>query len=130
MKLWLDDVRPAPKGWAHAENYDEAVNVLQAHLRGDCVVEVASLDHDLGMVSCKQCRMEQPTNEGASIVAALGCKHGEKTGYHVVCWMEENNVWPGRVIIHSANPVGAQRMYNVAKRHTDARMVPYRGQEI
>jgi hypothetical protein len=54
-------------------------------------VEKASLDHDLGT---------------------------EKTGYDVICWMEENNVWPRNgVIVHSQNPVGKQKMEVVVKKH-------------
>jgi hypothetical protein len=43
MKLWLDDVRPAPAGWVHARTVEEA----KAHLQTGRVEE-ASLDHDLG----------------------------------------------------------------------------------
>lgn len=48
------------------------------------LVVAASLDHDLGL---------------------------EKTGYDVVCWMEENDVWPKNgVSVHSMNPVGRAKM--------------------
>jgi hypothetical protein len=43
VKLWLDDVRPAPAGWYWALDAEEAHDVLQS-----CVVEEWSLDHDLG----------------------------------------------------------------------------------
>ena len=33
------------------------------------------------------------------------------TGYDLVCWMEENNMWPvHKPHVHSANPVGAAKM--------------------
>ena len=36
---------------------------------------------------------------------------GEKTGYHLVLWMIENNRWPReKPVVHSANPVGAMAM--------------------
>lgn len=130
MKLWLDDVRPAPNGWVHVENYEQAVDLLVLHQDGGITIEVASLDHDLGMVSCKSCRQAQPDQESWEIVQDHGCVHGEKTGYDVVCWMEENNVWPERVIIHSHNPAGAARMLSVAERHTRAMMCRYQGGEI
>lgn len=48
-------------------------------------VRKLSLDHDLG--------------------------DGEKTGYHLVIWMVENNKWPEeKPVVHSANPVGAYAM--------------------
>lgn len=43
---------------------------------------------------------------------------GEDTGYKVVCWMEENGVWPrDGVRCHSANPVGRKRIQVVIDRH-------------
>lgn len=96
MKLWLDDVRPPYRhgriGWRWVKTYEGAIELLQT-----CQVEEASLDHDL------------------SEAATMGCAPPEeKTGYHVVCWMEENNVWPPNgVHVHSLNPVGAARMMAV-----------------
>lgn len=43
MKLWVDDERPAPKGWQAAVNSMIAIDMLS----GYCVSEM-SLDHDLG----------------------------------------------------------------------------------
>lgn len=55
-------------------------------------VSKCSLDHDLG---------------------------GDDTGYKVVCWMEENDVWPsGGVYCHSANPVGRKRIQAAIDRHS------------
>lgn len=53
-------------------------------------VEALSLDHDLG-------------------------EH--KTGYEVVLWMVQNNVWPADIIIHTMNPVGRQDMLAMIERH-------------
>lgn len=92
IRLWLDDLRDPRRfgrigGWTWAKTYDEAIALLES-----CDVIEASLDHDL------------------SISDTLGMPKGEKTGYDVVCWMEEHGVWPKRVTIHSMNPAGAQRM--------------------
>lgn len=102
MKLWLDDVRPPHRygciGWEWAKTYSEAI----AHLATGKVTE-ASLDHDL------------------SEMATIGQPQpGEKTGYDVVCWMEEHNVWPERITVHSMNPAGSKRMHDVCSRHTDS----------
>lgn len=43
MKLWVDDLRPAPNGWHWAKTSGEAIVVLAA-----CPVDAVSLDHDLG----------------------------------------------------------------------------------
>lgn len=100
MNLWLDDIRPPWKhgyvGWQWAKTADEAIAFLKTGL-----VLRASLDHDL------------------SEAATLGKpRPGEQTGYSVVCWMEENNVWPpDGVIVHSMNPAGRQRMEQVIRKH-------------
>lgn len=85
MKLWLDDLRPAPDGWTRVTTAPAAIEKLTA----GGVLEV-SLDHDLG---------EDP---------AAG------SGYDVAMFIEEA-AFHGRLArvawaIHSANPVGRQRM--------------------
>ena len=90
MKLWLDDVRPAPEGWLHLKT---PVDVIEHLCTGD--VEELSLDHDLGLV----------TSEGR-----------EWTGYDVLTWIEEQlatspePLHVPRISIHSANSVGRDRM--------------------
>lgn len=84
MKLFLDDLRPAPDGWTHARTASEAITHLQ---RGG--VTALSLDHDLGEAEAEV-----------------------RTGYQVACWIEQCahegrwNVVPKTITIHSANPVG------------------------
>jgi len=55
-------------------------------------VEWASLDHDLGF--------NQPT------------------GYDLVKWMMEKNIWPRRMpVVHSMNPVGRENMETSIQRY-------------
>lgn len=78
-----------------AKNYEEAIAALRTGQ-----VTFASLDHDL------------------SVDDMMGQPKGEKTGYDVVCWMEENGVWPKEgVVVHSCNPSGRARMQMVIDRH-------------
>jgi hypothetical protein len=100
MNLWLDDVRDPAKhgyiGFTWVKTADEAIALLRT---GE--VERAFLDHDLS----EDATMGTP-------------KPGETTGYTVVCWMEENDVWPPRgVRVHSMNPVGKRRMESVIHKH-------------
>jgi hypothetical protein len=44
LKLWLDDLRPAPEGWVWAKTVEEAIEVLEAGEVGE-----ASLDYDMGL---------------------------------------------------------------------------------
>ena len=89
MKVWLDDMRPAPTGWVHVRTPEEVIELL----RGGGVEEL-SLDHDLGL--------------------DVGAR--ERTGYDVLVWLERE-IALGRwafplpaIGVHSANPVGRKRM--------------------
>ena len=86
MKLYLDDERPTPEGWERAYTAPEAIELLKTGK-----ITHLSLDHDLG-----------PEEAG--------------TGYDVCLWIEEKIIdtafdfTPPAITIHSANPVGRQRM--------------------
>jgi len=87
MKLYIDDLRPCPEGYVLARTYAEALEKLESN-----TFDEISFDHDLGE---------------------------EKTGYDILCWIEwglyliptdfANTVFK----VHSANPVGRQRMLQV-----------------
>ena len=119
MILWLDDVRnPVPHGFigAHwAKTYDEAIAALKSGK-----VEFASLDHDIG--ACEDCVTHGyhiGDMKTAETTFYNRCPHA-KSGYDVVRWMEANNVWPPKgVRVHSANPVGRQRMEAVIQRRAN-----------
>jgi len=105
MKLWLDDVRVpglhGALGFAWAKTADEAIEILKT---GE--VTFASLDHDL------------------SVEATMGNWRNERTGYDVVCWMEQNGVWPrDGVRVHSQNPVGRERMQVVIEKQYGRRFL-------
>lgn len=84
MKVYLDDLRPAPEGWKRVYWPDEAIALLET---GD--VEELSLDHDLG-------------------------NDVRGTGYDVLVWIEEavalRGFKPPNLRVHSANPAAAVRM--------------------
>lgn len=98
MKLWVDDVRSAPdESWDVARDYATACVLFRS---GDytCV----SLDHDLG-----------DFHNGR-----------EYSGYDVLLFIVEELFRTGREVpeirIHSANPVGYERMLGVVERY-----IPY-----
>lgn len=85
MKLFLDDIRnPPDDSWVVVRTAEECMRILQTEK-----VELCSLDHDLG--------------------------ENVPTGYDVLAWFEEC-IYSGypfhipRFIVHSANPVGRERM--------------------
>jgi hypothetical protein len=89
VRVFLDDVRPAPEGWVRVSTPEEVIELLRS-----ARVEALSLDFDLGF------RGEEE----------------QRTGELVLKWIEER-VFLGEVAfelpqitIHSSNPVGRQRL--------------------
>jgi hypothetical protein len=94
VKLWLDDkldeaeYRKTPAGWTGVKTVAAAKELL---LEGNVIC--ASLDHDLGDAD-------------------------ELTGYDLVKWMCEFNIWPaGGISIHSDNSVGVKNMSQSIERY-------------
>jgi len=100
MKLWLDDIRPAPLGWEWVMNIEDAKKYLASGKVTD-----ASLDHDLG--ACAYCHLvNEVTWEGVM----PHCTH-VGTGWDLVLWMVTTGHWPtNQPKVHSMNPVGTARM--------------------
>ena len=49
MKLWLDDLRPAPKDFAHARSVNEAIAFVKEWESEGSLIELLDLDYDLGI---------------------------------------------------------------------------------
>ena len=77
MRLWIDDVRPAPDGWTWVKTSDEALAIL-----GPDVIQI-SFDHDLG-------------GDDTAMIVAKEIEHLAFLGERA----------PPKWSIHSANPVG------------------------
>lgn len=90
MKLWVDDLRPAPEGWYWAQDSHQAIVILATSAVAGEIIEVMSLDHDLG---------------------------GVDTTRPVVLWCCENEFWPIEVRVHSANPPGAEWLEAMIERY-------------
>lgn len=105
VRMWLDDVRPAPDGWTHVRTCDEAIALLRTG-----TVDEASLDHDLG--HCEAC-------DGCRGVQRDPCPCAcHRSGTFLVNWMACEGVWPAtKPRVHSANPVGAERMRQTIERY-------------
>jgi hypothetical protein len=89
VRIYLDDTREAPEGWVRTYTPEEVIDLLQTGK-----VKEISLDHDLGLAS----------------------DEGERTGYDVLTWLEEQlatGAWSlpiPEIHVHSANRVGWRRM--------------------
>ena len=97
--LWIDDKRPAPDDddewcWTRAYSFHEAIFKLEL-LKFDRV----SFDHDL-----------------ASFYG-----HREMTGYDIALWLVQRkidgHVVPTQYNVHSANPIGHERIQGVIDRY-------------
>ena len=104
MKLWLDDLRPAPEGydtWAHSVNeakqfileWEDFYRKIAESRGGELSIELIDIDHDAGDYA----------NDGGDYIKLLD-------------WLEETGRnYPIR--IHTANPVGRQNMMAIAEKN-------------
>lgn len=96
MKLWIDDVRPAPDGWYWAKTTNTAIAVIEfseevGFPHGP--IELISIDHDAGDYA----------RQGGDFIRVLD-------------WLEAT----GRnypIHIHSMNPVGVVNMRAIIQRN-------------
>lgn len=100
MKLWLDDIRPAPDGWTWCKTMGELMPHLETLKAGGSDVTHISLDNDLGT--------GEP--EGYTVLDALEQWQAE----HPEMCMPE-------IDVHSANHVAVVRMTKVARRLMERR---------
>lgn len=95
MKLWIDDVRPAPEGrdWTPIRSVNMAIWVIEYWEKLNLPIELIDIDHDAGDYAC----------DGGDYIKLLD-------------WLEETGRnYPIR--IHSMNPVGVQNMRAIIERN-------------
>lgn len=94
MRLWIDDVRPAPKGYCWCKSVNEAKRVIcDSHIQYSYQIEVIDIDHDAG----------DYVSYGGDYIKLLD-------------WLEETGRnYPIR--IHSMNPVGVANMRKIIQRN-------------
>ena len=100
MKLWVDDVRPAPEGYIWCKSVNETIKEICAEEEYYKVmwfegnpIELIDIDHDAG----------DYTKDGGDYIEILN-------------WLEETGRnYPIR--IHSMNPVGVQNMRAIIQRN-------------
>lgn len=101
MKLWIDDVRPAPEGYTWCKSVIEAkrrilnndLYVAQPNHHYSWDVELIDISHDAG----------DYTKDGGDYIKLLD-------------WLEETGrSYP--IHIHSMNPVGVENMRRIIKKN-------------
>lgn len=118
MKLWLDDERPAPDGWQWVKTADEAIYALR-----DNLITHMSFDHDLADVHYAYWHVGHnpgfPLDKDHPVrVAAREESAKEMTGYDVLLWMAEHEVWPTEACyVHTHNSVRGPVMADMINRY-------------
>lgn len=93
MKLWIDDVRPAPEGYVWCKSVGQTKQVIRANELRHETIEILDLDHDAGDYAF----------DGGDYIKLLD-------------WLEETGRnYPIR--IHSMNPVGRENMRAIIRRN-------------
>lgn len=97
MKIWVDDVRPAPgdcfHGWAWCKAVNTTKAIIEAAEQSGKEIELIDLDHDAG---------DYAKDSGDYI--------------EILNWLEETNrSYP--IHIHSMNPVGVENMRRIIERN-------------
>ena len=100
MKLWIDDVRPAPPGYTWVRSVNRAIDIILEYsnklnfdMEMEDQIEIINIDHDAGIYA----------SQGGDYIAILD-------------WLEET----GRnypIHIHSMNPVGVENMRRIIQRN-------------
>ena len=92
MKIWLDDLRPAPHGYNTAKSVNEAIKLIEDAENNNIEIELIDLDHDLGDYA----------SDGGDAIKLLD-------------WLAERETYYP-VEIHTANPVGRANMERMINR--------------
>lgn len=109
MKLYVDDIRPAPEDWQQARTVTDAIRFLANF--GEDVDEI-SLDHDISYsVEVAGNLRPFPSPEDFTAVAWYICAR----------FVDK----PIKVIVHSANPVGAREIVTILKSNLRQGQVEY-----
>lgn len=154
-KLWLDDDRPAPQGWVWAKTAKSAIGYLERYesilrnprlaanlakyskrLPGIWEITQMSFDHDLADVHYEYWYIgHHPGAGGLSKAVREEARRRaakEMTGYDVLLWMAEHEVWPTEACyVHTQNDAAQEKMCGVIDRYgpyeTKVRWTPASG---
>lgn len=94
MKLWIDDVRPAPEGYHWCRSVNEAKGFIEGCMKWNRTIKVLDLDHDAG----------DYVVDGGDYIKILD-------------WLEEYNICYFPIHIHSMNVVGRMNMEAICHRN-------------
>ena len=94
MKLWIDDVRPAPKGYVWITSVNSAKATIEWAMKKGNKIELLDLDHDAGIYAIN----------GGDYIEILN-------------WLEQYMICYFPIHIHSMNPVGVENMRRIIRKN-------------
>ena len=94
MKIWVDDVRPAPEGYVWCKSVISAKLCLESLMKRNEKIELLDVDHDAGDYFF----------DGGDYIEILN-------------WLERYDICYFPIHIHSMNPVGVENMRNIIRRN-------------
>ena len=92
MKIWIDDLRPAPPDYVLAKSVNQAIAMIEKAEAAEETIELLDLDHDLGDYA----------SDGGDAIKILD-------------WLAERETFYP-IKIHTANPVGRSNMERMLNR--------------
>jgi len=96
MKIWLDDLRPAPQDYVLCHSVNEAIRMIEIHETTESI-DLIDCDHDLGDYA-----------------------YDGGDGIKLLDWLlERGTLYPIR--LHTMNPVGRDNMQRMIDRYWNAR---------
>lgn len=93
MKIWVDDLRPAPRGYEGTKSVEETILLIEELESKGIEIELIDLDHDLGDYAIY----------GGDAIKILDYLAERETFYPIE--------------IHTANPVGRANMERMIERY-------------
>ena len=105
MKLWIDDVRPAPEGYLLFKTVNDALRYIRLHSE---FIDEINLDHDAGDYAVEGGDYINILNE----LERLSNKPTSEC-YYWDSWLKNQVLF----YFHSANPVGVANMRRIIERN-------------
>jgi hypothetical protein len=110
MKLWIDDVRPAPEGYVWCKSTREALRLIVLEHKNE--IELIDLDHDAGDFA----------KDGGDFINILNELERLSRHKNIINGVELHNYWHKRCReiqfkLHSMNPVGVENMRRIIQRN-------------
>ena len=100
MKIWIDDIRPAPEGYVWCKSVNEVIDTIDtiglSDEYFDLPITLVDMDHDAGDYA----------SDGGDYIKFLD--------YCEECWGKD---LPFDIRIHSMNPVGRQNMLAICQKN-------------